>query len=87
MLNAKALGLLNFLVKGDSTNVISWVIKKERGPWKFDRWLLQIIDFFIVEWFLLLGSLFKKIMVGNALAKHGARHFVFHFFWRFFSPL
>lgn len=41
---AKALGFCNFLVEGDATSVISWATRKERGPWKFDGRLRQIID-------------------------------------------
>ena len=33
LIQTKALGLLNFVIEGDSTVVISWVPKKERGSW------------------------------------------------------
>ena len=44
LLLANASSLSNFLVEDDSTIVIPWTNKKERGPWKFDGWLSQIID-------------------------------------------
>ena len=45
LLKAQTLGLSNLLVEGDSTIVITWVTKKERGPWKFEEWLHQIFIF------------------------------------------
>ena len=37
LLQAKALGLSNLIIEGDSAIVLSWVINKERGSWKFDN--------------------------------------------------
>ena len=59
--------------------------KERRGAWKFDEWLGQIIDIPSK----VRCSFHKICHLGNgvvkALVKHGARHFVFFFFfWRDF---
>ena len=41
---AKAKGLSNLVVEGDSAILISWVNKKKRDPWKLDGWFHQIFD-------------------------------------------
>lgn len=44
LLQAKALGLSNLTIEGYSAIVISWVINKKRGSWKFDNWMYKIIE-------------------------------------------
>ena len=44
LVQAKALGLFNFVVWGDSTVLISWVGKKERVSWRLDKLVRQIFN-------------------------------------------
>ena len=39
LVQAKALGLFNLMVEGDSAIAISLVAKKKRGSWRLNGWL------------------------------------------------
>ena len=44
LMEAKALGLSNLVVEGDSAIVSSWIPKKKKDSWRLHRWPCQIFD-------------------------------------------
>lgn len=77
LVEGKAFRFSNFLVESDYAIAISWETKKERRPWKFDKWLRQIIAISLE-----LGCFFSwapclSNHTAYALAKREARHMTF----------
>ena len=73
---AKTLGLSNFVVQGDSIVVISWVAKMERGLWRLDGWLCQIFDIFTKLGWSIQWVLHSANQVVDELAKRGAKQLI-----------
>ena len=50
-------------MEGDSAILLSWVTKLERGPWRYDGWLRQILVVVCVLDCISLGFLVLIIML------------------------